>query len=207
MRRLREGLHADGVQQVRRRAQGALCLQRARLLSALARLGMGRQMAEGAALLADHVLPAVGYRQWVLSFSGPLAVRLGYDQALLATVAESLALILLAGEAGLRSGEIGALRWTDVDFAKREVNVRRNLVRGKEGTPKGGKARATRCRRSGARGGSGCARRGGEDRREAQTVSSGPLKGERAQAECPRRGAVTVARCFLWVKVGQSDEL
>ncbi len=48
-------------------------------------------MAEGAALLVDHVLPAVGYRQWVLSFSGPLAVRLGYDQALLATVAESLA--------------------------------------------------------------------------------------------------------------------
>lgn len=50
-------------------------------------------MAEGAALLVDHVLPAVGYRQWVLSFSGLLAVRLGYDQALLATVAvaESLA--------------------------------------------------------------------------------------------------------------------
>ena len=52
---------------------------------------MGRRMAEGAALLVDHVLPAVGYRQWVLSFTGPLAVRLGYDQALLATVAESLA--------------------------------------------------------------------------------------------------------------------
>jgi len=24
------------------------------------------------ALLVDHVLPAVGYRQWVLSFQGPL---------------------------------------------------------------------------------------------------------------------------------------
>jgi len=36
---------------------------------------MGRRMAEGAALLVDHVLPAVGYRQWVLSFEGPLAVR------------------------------------------------------------------------------------------------------------------------------------
>ena len=33
----------------------------------------------GAALLVDHVLPAVGYRQWVLSFPGPMAVRLGYD--------------------------------------------------------------------------------------------------------------------------------
>ena len=43
------------------------------------------------ALLVDHVLPAVGYRQWVLSFQGPLAVRLGYDQALLAKVAEGLA--------------------------------------------------------------------------------------------------------------------
>jgi hypothetical protein len=48
-------------------------------------------MAEGAALLVDHVLPPVGYRQWVLSFEGRLAVRLGYDQALLAKVAEGLA--------------------------------------------------------------------------------------------------------------------
>jgi len=45
-------------------------------------------MAEGAALLVVHVLPAVGYRQCVLSFEGPLAVRLGYDRALLAKVAE-----------------------------------------------------------------------------------------------------------------------
>jgi len=49
---------------------------------------MGRRMAEGAALLVDHVLPPVGYRQWVLSFSGPLAVRLGYDRELLAAVSE-----------------------------------------------------------------------------------------------------------------------
>lgn len=48
-------------------------------------------MAEGAALLVDRVLPAVGYRQWVLSFPGPMAVRLGYDHTLLARVAESLA--------------------------------------------------------------------------------------------------------------------
>ncbi len=37
---------------------------------------MGRRMAEGAALLVDHPLPAVGYRQWMLSFSGPMAQRL-----------------------------------------------------------------------------------------------------------------------------------
>ena len=52
---------------------------------------MGRRMAEGAALLVDHVLPAVGYRQWVLSFTGRMAVRLGYDQVLLAKVAEAFA--------------------------------------------------------------------------------------------------------------------
>ena len=52
---------------------------------------MGRRMAEGAALLVDHVLPAVGYRQWVLSFAGRMAVRLGYDQTLLAKVAEAFA--------------------------------------------------------------------------------------------------------------------
>ena len=52
---------------------------------------MGRRMAQGAALLVDHMLPAVGYRQWVLSFEGRAAVRLGYDQALLAEVAGALA--------------------------------------------------------------------------------------------------------------------
>ena len=36
---------------------------------------MSRRMAEGAALLVDHVLPAVGYRQRVLSFEGPMAQR------------------------------------------------------------------------------------------------------------------------------------
>jgi AcrR family transcriptional regulator len=56
---------------------------------------MGRRMAEGAALLVDHVLPAIGYRQWVLSFQGPLAVRLGYDTDLLAAVCEKLARALM----------------------------------------------------------------------------------------------------------------
>ena len=36
---------------------------------------MGRRMAEGAALLVDHVLPAIGYRQWVLSFTAPAPRR------------------------------------------------------------------------------------------------------------------------------------
>lgn len=51
---------------------------------------IGRRMAEGAALLVDHVLPAVGHRQWVLSFEGPMAQCLGYDQTLLAKVAGAL---------------------------------------------------------------------------------------------------------------------
>ena len=36
-------------------------------------------------------MPAVGYRQWVLSFPGPMAVRLGYDAPLLAAIAGRLA--------------------------------------------------------------------------------------------------------------------
>ncbi len=47
---------------------------------------MGRRMCETAALLVYHRLPAVPYRQWVLSFPGPLAVRLGYDTELLGQV-------------------------------------------------------------------------------------------------------------------------
>ncbi len=50
---------------------------------------MGRRMCETAALLVDHRLPAVAYRQWVLSFPGPLAVRLGYDKELLGQVCRS----------------------------------------------------------------------------------------------------------------------
>jgi len=38
----------------------------------------------------DHVLPAVGYRQCFLSFSGPLAVRHGYDREHLGAVSERL---------------------------------------------------------------------------------------------------------------------
>jgi hypothetical protein len=49
---------------------------------------MGRRMGETAALLVDHRLPAVPWRQWVLSFEGPLAVRLGYNAKLLARVCQ-----------------------------------------------------------------------------------------------------------------------
>jgi len=47
---------------------------------------MGRRMCETAALWVERLLPTVGYRQWVLSFDGPMAVRLGYDAGLLREV-------------------------------------------------------------------------------------------------------------------------
>lgn len=52
---------------------------------------IGRRMAEGAALMVDHRLPAVPCRQWVLSFEGPMAVRLGYDTDVLRRVCRRLA--------------------------------------------------------------------------------------------------------------------
>ncbi len=52
---------------------------------------MGRRMAETAALLVEHRLPDVPWRQWVLSFEGPMAVRLGYDRPLLGRVCQCFA--------------------------------------------------------------------------------------------------------------------
>lgn len=52
--------------------------------------------------------------------------------------ARSLVLVLLGGDAGLRSGEICGLRWQDVDLAAGALTVRRNLVRKREGSPKTG---------------------------------------------------------------------
>jgi hypothetical protein len=48
-------------------------------------------MSETAAGWLDHLLPAVPYRQWVLSFRSSLSVRLGYDAAALSLVCRSLA--------------------------------------------------------------------------------------------------------------------
>jgi integrase len=52
-----------------------------------------------------------------------------------------LALVLLAGSAGLRRGEIIALKWTDLDFTRGQVRVERAIWRGHEESPKGGRAR------------------------------------------------------------------
>jgi integrase len=50
-------------------------------------------------------------------------------------------IVLLGGEAGLRCGEMIALEWTDVDFAKRQLCVERSDWRGQVTTTKGGRLR------------------------------------------------------------------
>src|SRR4029453_17248397 len=53
-------------------------------------------------------------------------------------------LVLLSGEAGLRSGEMVALEWTDVDLVKRLVCVQRSAWEGQVASPKGGRIRHLR---------------------------------------------------------------
>lgn len=55
---------------------------------------------------------------------------------------QEAALFTVAAFAGLRMGELRALRWRDIDFTNRLVHVRRSLWRTAEGTPKSGKARS-----------------------------------------------------------------
>jgi integrase len=51
------------------------------------------------------------------------------------------AAIVVAGDAGLRLGEIQALKWDAVDLVLGQLKVSRNMWRGIVGTPKGGKPR------------------------------------------------------------------
>jgi integrase len=54
---------------------------------------------------------------------------------------EVLAAVLLAADAGLRMGEVLAMRWDALDLKKGIVHVRLTDYRGKVGTPKGGRVR------------------------------------------------------------------
>jgi integrase len=53
-----------------------------------------------------------------------------------------LVAILLAGDAGLRLGEVLGLRWEDVDLIAGRLTVARQIRKGVEGTPKGGRRRS-----------------------------------------------------------------
>jgi integrase len=53
-----------------------------------------------------------------------------------------LVAVLLAGDAGLRLGEVLGLRWDDVDLVAQRVMVTRQIRKGVEGTPKGGRRRS-----------------------------------------------------------------
>jgi integrase len=58
-----------------------------------------------------------------------------------ATDARAYLLVLMAGEAGLRLGEMAALEWSDIDFVKRQVCVQRSAWKGQIASPKGGRLR------------------------------------------------------------------
>jgi integrase len=51
---------------------------------------------------------------------------------------ETLLIVLLGGQAGLRCGEMIALEWSDIDFAKPQLCVRRSDWNGIISTPKSG---------------------------------------------------------------------
>jgi len=54
---------------------------------------------------------------------------------------QTYTIILLGGDAGLRAGEIVALEWSDVDFARRQLTIQRSDWRGETTSPKGGRVR------------------------------------------------------------------
>lgn len=68
---------------------------------------------------------------------------LTFDEAtkLVDKAGEIRTMILVAIRTGLRFGELLGLRWDDVDLDGGRLMVRRNIVKGKVGTPKNGKPR------------------------------------------------------------------
>ena len=87
-----------------------------------------------------RMVPAI---QW-LRVSAPEFRFLTFEEAdrLLASAdPEWRAMIALGLKAGLRHGELLALRWSDVDLEVGRLSVRRNLCEGHIGTPRGGRGR------------------------------------------------------------------
>jgi integrase len=50
-------------------------------------------------------------------------------------------LFLLLGRTGIRIGETLALKWNDIDFSGRSIEIERTVYKGRVGTPKNGKSR------------------------------------------------------------------
>jgi integrase len=71
-----------------------------------------------------------------------------------ATDSTTLVIVLLGGDAGLRCGEMMALRWSDVDRRKRQICVEQSNWKGHVTTTKGGPPSPGSCAKGGGGGGS-----------------------------------------------------
>ena len=88
---------------------------------------------------------AAGVERQPMRISGDFEVLSAPEVEALCRAADSeqdAALYATAAYAGLRLGELRALRWRDVDFGKRLVHVRRSYVERQEGVPKSGRVRS-----------------------------------------------------------------
>ncbi len=89
--------------------------------------------------------PAEDVERVTVKRSGDFQVLSPVEVAAVARAAESeqdAAIFTVAAFTGLRLGELRALRWRDVDFAKQTVIVRGSFTHGRPGPPKSGKVRS-----------------------------------------------------------------
>ncbi len=88
---------------------------------------------------------AAGVERQPVRRSGDFEVLSAAEVEALARAANSVqdaAIFTTAAYAGLRLGELRALRWRDVAFSKRLIHIRRSYVLGEEGVPKSGRVRS-----------------------------------------------------------------
>jgi integrase len=89
--------------------------------------------------------PAEDVERVTVKRSGDFNVLSPVEVAAVARATENeqdAAIFTVAAFTGLRLGELRALRWRDVDFAKNTVHVRGNYMHGQKGRPKSGKVRS-----------------------------------------------------------------
>lgn len=89
--------------------------------------------------------PAEDVERVTVKRSGDFNVLSPVEVAAVARAAgndQDAAVLTVAAFTGLRLGELRALRWRDIDFAKSTVHVRGNFTHGQKGTPKSGKVRS-----------------------------------------------------------------